>query len=208
VRQSAKLSHEPFVRFVNLGRRYGSHWALAGIDGYLDANEVVALQGENGSGKSTLLLTLAQILKPHQGTIQFSAGAIAHLVAHHPMAYLQLSISRNLQLAASLHGRSQANISAALSYWQIERLADKNLDTLSRGQMQRFLLARAMLARPQILLLDEPFTGLDARSEHLLADFMRSESARGAAVLISEHDASRARRLADRSYLLENGKLK
>ena len=208
MRQTAKLLQQPLIRFVNLGRRYGSHWALAGIDGYLNAHEVVALLGENGSGKSTLLLTLAQILKPHQGTIQFSAHAPAHLVAHHPMAYLQLSISRNLQLAASLHGRSQADISAALSYWQIERLAGKNLDTLSRGQMQRFLLARAMLARPQILLLDEPFTGLDARSEQLLANFIRAESARGSAVLISEHDTSRARRLADRSYVLEQGKLK
>ncbi len=196
------------MKYEGLGRRYGAHWALDGVDGSLAAGEIVALLGENGSGKSTLLLTLAQILKPHRGKLEFAPGASGHLIAHHPMAYLKLSVAHNLQLAATLHKSSGEHIASALRYWQIEHLGHKHLDTLSRGQMQRFLLARAMLARPQILLLDEPFTGLDTRSEQLLVDFIRHESARGSAVLLSEHDPSRARRLADRSYLLQKGKLK
>lgn len=199
---------ERLVSYQNLGRRYGSHWALDGVDGELCAGEIVALLGENGSGKSTLLLTLAQILKPHRGNISFAAGVESHLIAHHPMAYVQLSIERNLVLISKLHKKTQQEIAAALDYWNIAALATKPLNTLSRGQMQRFLLARAMLARPQILLLDEPFTGLDTRSEQLLVDFIRHESARGAAIILSEHDASRARRLAHRSYVLDNGKLR
>ncbi|AFM11896.1 metal ABC transporter ATP-binding protein [Turneriella parva] len=208
MKRGAKSVTEALVTYQNLGRRYGAHWALNGVDGELLSSEVVALLGENGSGKSTLLLTLAQILKPHAGKVVFRAGAESHLIAHHPMAYMQLSVGHNLSLTRSLHDRAEAEITAALDYWKIRHLTDKPLNTLSRGQMQRFLLARAMLARPQILLLDEPFTGLDARSEGLLVDFIRHESARGAAILISEHDAGRARRLADRSYFLEKGRLR
>jgi ABC-type multidrug transport system ATPase subunit len=208
MKRRAPKSTEALLSYQNLGRRYGAHWALNGVHGELFAGEVVALLGENGSGKSTLLLTLAQILKPHAGKLQFLPGAEAHLIAHHPMAYMQLSVGHNLSLTRSLHARAVADMTAALDYWNIRHLEDKPLNTLSRGQMQRFLLSRAMLARPQILLLDEPFTGLDSRSEDLLVDFIRQESARGAAILISEHDASRARRLADRSYILEKGKLR
>jgi len=198
----------PIVTFQNLGRRYGAHWALKGIDGVLNPGEIVALLGENGSGKSTLLLTLARILKPHSGDLKFLPAIESHLVAHHPMAYMQLPIGHNLALAQSMHARSAADVNSALKYWNISHLKDKPVNTLSRGQMQRFLLARAQVAAAHILLLDEPFTGLDARSEELLTAFMRSEAARGVAILISEHDASRARRLAHRQYYLEKGKLR
>lgn len=208
MRRGRQTATADLVTYQNLGRRYGAHWAVSGVDGALSAGEIVALLGENGSGKSTLLLTLARILKPHSGELAFSPGVESHLVAHYPMAYMQLSIGHNLALAQSMHDKSIADVTSALEYWNIAHLAEKPLNTLSRGQMQRFLLARAQLATAQILLLDEPFTGLDARSEELLTAFIRAESTRGAAILISEHDARRARRLADRHYYLEKGKLR
>lgn len=194
------------MRFEHLGRRYGEHWALDDATGKAEGGIISALTGENGSGKSTLLLCLANILKPHRGSLQITAGARVHLVAHHPMAYTDLSIAQNLELSAVLEGRNTSAMAATLDYWRITDLKNKILKTLSRGQMQRFLLARAMLTQPDILLLDEPFTGLDERSETLLQTFMRTEVARGAAVLFSEHDASRARSLSHKTIRMENGR--
>lgn len=194
------------LEFSDLARRYGAHWALAGASGALRAGEVVALEGENGSGKSTLLLTLAGILRQHRGHVEVSARAKIHLVAHHPMAYTALGVSRNLGLAAVIEGKSASAITAALAYWRIEELAGKSIATLSRGQMQRFLLARAMLSQPEILLLDEPFTGLDTNGEALLTKFMAAEAKRGAAVLFSDHDHARARSLSSRLLYMDAGR--
>lgn len=194
------------MRFEHLGRRYGAHWALEDASGVAESGKITALTGENGSGKSTLLLCLANILKPHRGSLQIASGMRVHLVAHHPMAYTDLSIAHNLELSALLESQNKSAIEGALDYWRITDLKDKTLKTLSRGQMQRFLLARATLAQPDILLLDEPFTGLDARSETVLQTFMREEASRGAAVLFSEHDASRARALAHKSIRMEDGR--
>lgn len=194
------------MRFEHLGRRYGAHWALDDASGVAEAGKITSLTGENGSGKSTLLLCLAHILKPHRGSLRLEPGVRVHLVAHHPMAYTDLSIGHNLELSALLEGRNKSAIAAALDYWRIADLKDKTLKTLSRGQMQRFLLARATLAQPDVLLLDEPFTGLDARSEAQLQTFVADEAKRGAAVLFSEHDASRARSLSHKLIRMENGR--
>lgn len=196
------------LSFHNLSRRYGHEWALADVTGDLRSGEIVSLLGENGSGKSTLLLTLAGIIRPHRGTMEFATATRPHLVAHHPMAYLQLTVGRNLELAAAISDKNGRDIEEALRYWVIEPLSNKPVLALSRGQLQRFLLARAMLARENILLLDEPFTGLDHASEKLLTRFMANEAKRGAAVLFSEHDAARAKRLAQRSIRMHEGRIR
>lgn len=194
------------LEFSDLGRRYSAHWALTGASGSLYAGEVVALEGENGSGKSTLLLTLAGILRQHRGRLEISPQTKIHLVAHTPMAYVGLGVRRNLELAAAIEGQSASGIAAALAYWRIADLAAKSIATLSRGQMQRFLLARAMLAQPSVLLLDEPFTGLDTNGETQLTKFIGSEAERGAAVLFSDHDHKRARSLSTRRLRMEAGR--
>jgi ABC-type multidrug transport system ATPase subunit len=195
---------EIILEFLDISRRYGSHWALSGASGNLMAGEIVALEGENGSGKSTLLLTLAGILKPHLGRIGRAGGI--HLVAHHPMAYTGLSVARNLELAAAIAAKKPDEISGAVSYWQLGELQAKTLATLSRGQTQRFLLARAMLAVSPVLLLDEPFTGLDAKGEDLLMRFIRERANQGTGIIFSDHDAARARKLAGRSIRMEAGR--
>jgi ABC-type multidrug transport system ATPase subunit len=121
------------------------------------------------------------------------------------MAYQDLSVLQNLKLAAALNGSPVREIESALCYWRIEDLADKALRTLSRGEQQRFLLGRAQLVRPAVLLLDEPFTGLDEAGEASLVQFMHAEAARGAAVLFSDHHLARARTLATRSIEMVNG---
>lgn len=191
--------------FSALARRFGSFWALQNANGKIYPGDITALTGENGSGKSTLLLVLAGILKPHRGTVIAAVPQKIHLVSHQMMAYQDLSILQNLKLAAMLGGSGDGRIVPALKHWRIEELAAKALRTLSRGQMQRFLLARALVACPDVLLLDEPFTGLDKASEDRLVDFMRAEAKRGAAILFSEHHLPRARALATRSIAMVNG---
>lgn len=191
--------------FSHLARRFGNFWALVDADGEIESAKITALTGENGSGKSTLLLILAGILKPHKGHISTTAKGKIHFVSHQMMAYQDLSVQQNLQLAATLSKRSTRDILPALEYWKVAHLAEKTLRTLSRGQLQRFLLARALLARPAVLLLDEPFTGLDTASENRLADFMRAEAARGAAILFSEHHQARAKTLAHSTIAMEKG---
>jgi len=193
------------LTFENLGRRYGSHWALESVTGTLKAGELTALTGENGSGKSTLLLVLANILKPHRGRISAASGVRTHLVSHYAMAYPQLTVCENLNWAAALDPAT-GDVSPALDYWQIAALAEKPVNTLSRGQLQRFLLARAMLADAKVLLLDEPFTGLDSEGEKLLIQFMRSEAKMGKAILFSEHDARRAKQHAHRALRMASGR--
>lgn len=184
--------------FSQLARRFGKHWALQSASGEIFSGEITALTGENGSGKSTLLLILAGILRAHSGRVATAAPGKIHLVSHQVMAYQDLSVWQNLKLAALLNGSAAADIEPSLRYWRIEDLADKALRTLSRGQLQRFLLSRALLAKPAVLLLDEPFTGLDNANEARLVDFIRAEAARGAAILFSEHHLTRARALATR----------
>ncbi|HRP68949.1 MAG TPA: ATP-binding cassette domain-containing protein [Turneriella sp.] len=194
-----------FLTYQNLSRRYGAEWALKEASGELFENEIVALEGENGSGKSTLLLTLAGILRPHKGAIAFH-NTSAHLVAHHPMAYIALSIERNLALAHAIDKNARHSLDATMEFWQIAPLKAKALSSLSRGQMQRFLLARSMLTSSRVLLLDEPFTGLDVHGEKLLEEFIRSEAARGVAVLFSDHDHARAQKLATRTIRMKAGR--
>jgi ABC-type multidrug transport system ATPase subunit len=204
----ADKTAEVVLRFENLARRYGSTWALAGVSGELKAAELVVLTGQNGSGKSTLLLLLAGILLPHQGNIHNENRLSTHLVGHQPMAYSQLSVRRNLELASVVAQQSGAAINSALEYWGIEALQQKTLAALSRGQMQRFLLARAQISAAPVLLLDEPFTGLDTAGEQLLEQFLGDFVRTKGAVLLSEHDPQRAQRLAHRTLQLESGKIK
>jgi ABC-type multidrug transport system ATPase subunit len=204
-RELAARSAEPALAFADLARRFGTFWALQRASGEIFPGEITALTGENGSGKSTLLLILAGILKPHRGRITLTAQGKLHLVSHQMMAYQDLTVLNNLKLAAMLGNCASDGILPALRYWRIEELADKALRTLSRGQLQRFLLSRAMLTKPDVLLLDEPFTGLDQVSEARLEDFMRAEARRGAAILFSDHHLTRARRLATRSIKIEKG---
>ncbi|MBV6493976.1 MAG: Lipopolysaccharide export system ATP-binding protein LptB [Turneriella sp.] len=206
VRATTENPKQVLLEYTNLARRYSSQWALNGVDGYLAQGEVVALQGENGSGKSTLLLTLAGILRAHRGKIIFAEGVGAHLVAHYPMAYTALSVEKNLELASALLEPQTFSIDDVLSYWQISFLKPKPLAALSRGQMQRFLLARAMLSNAHVYFLDEPFTGLDVRGEELLKVFIRDLRLQGAAILFSDHDHLRAQKLATRTIRLVDGR--
>lgn len=206
------------VRAEGLVKMFGATRALVGVDVELRAGEVLVVEGANGSGKSTLLALLAQLARPTSGRIRYGehpakdSAALRRsigVLAHAAMVYPDLDARENLSLHARLFGLDSPRdaVEAAIERFEIGRFADRPVRTYSRGQLQRVSLARALLARPRLLLLDEPTTGLDVRGVERLAQTVDEERERGAICLLITHDPKVADRLADRRLRLERGRV-
>ncbi len=198
-------------------RRFGATLALRQVSAVFDAGTLTFLEGPNGAGKSTLLAIIGTVLRPSSGTVSYQpfgddqALARQHIgwVAHESHAYRELSGRRNIELVTQIHGLSDAE-------QQIERViervgagafANRPVGTLSRGQRQRIALARALVHDPGVLLLDEPWTGLDVASVDRLEAVIREEVARGTLVIAVTHGAGTAERLGARRVRIEAGKI-
>lgn len=212
-----KLDYET-VSAEGLVKMFGPTRALAGVDVTLRAGEVLVVEGPNGSGKSTLLALLARLARPTSGVIRYgdhSARDTAALrrsigvLAHASMVYPDLDARENLTLHARLFGLEDpaAAVESSIERFEIGRFADRPVRTYSRGQLQRVSLARALIATPRLLLLDEPTTGLDVRGVERLVRTVDEERARGAICLLITHDPKVADRLADRRLRLDRGRV-
>ena len=207
----------PAVAVRGLEKRFGPVLALRGVD--LEAREasLLAVVGPNGAGKSTLLRCLAGLALPSAGCIEIAGEraergrlrAKVGLVAHATFLYGELSVRENLVFAARLHGVSDPSrrAEALLAEDALEEWAGRRAATLSRGLAQRAALARARVHDPPILLLDEPFTGLDPRSAERLAARLRELRERGRTILLVSHDLARAAELADHAVVLQHGRV-
>jgi heme exporter protein A len=202
-----------------LTKVYGRQRALAGVDLTLRAGEAVALLGPNGAGKSTLVGILATLLKPSTGQVLYGGHAAHHddelrgaigVVAHESLCYGDLSGRENLLLFARLyavpepHDRADEVLRRVGLAGDAERRAAR---TYSRGMLQRLAVARALVHRPQLLLLDEPFTGLDRAGVELLGALLHEERARGAILVVVTHDFEAVASLIDRVVVLARGKV-
>jgi heme exporter protein A len=173
----------PAIELEGLERRYGDRPALRGIDLALEHGATLVVLGPNGAGKSTLLRVLATLLRPHAGRAvvlgcelpreAWRLRARIGYVGHEPLLYRDLSGRENLALHARLRGLGPARVDELLDAVGLAARADDPLHTYSRGMVQRAAVARALLADPELLLLDEPRANLDpaaaARVEPLLA---------------------------------------
>jgi heme ABC exporter ATP-binding subunit CcmA len=196
------------LSFQDVGKRYGSLWALRYITLRITPGEFVLLRGPNGSGKSTLLKIAATLARPSAGKVAYpgaenadsqSIQARIGLVAHSTMLYDELTATENLRFFGRLFGladlASRAE-SALASVGLIDR-RDSLVRTFSRGMRQRLSLARAMLHGPGVLLLDEPSTGLDQEAREWLDRTLESLHGAGCTVVMSTHageDAAAATR--------------
>jgi heme exporter protein A len=156
-----------------LSKRFGTTAALRGVDIDVEGGALTRIEGPNGSGKSTLLGILGGALSPSAGTLAYLADGLTieaaevrrtlGWVSHDTLAYADLSGRANLELVARLHGLDPAEAWArSASRFDLGAFAERPIRTTSRGQRQRIALARALVAEPSVLLLDEPTTGLDA----------------------------------------------
>jgi heme ABC exporter ATP-binding subunit CcmA len=209
----------PLVRVVGLVRVFGAQRILDGVDLDIAAGEAVALLGANGAGKTTLLKIVATLLRPSRGSAAVgghdcvraaeSARAILGVVAHGTYVYEDLTARENLAFWARLGGRAVDHdaIGDALADVELERHADARVRTFSAGMRRRLALARLTLTRPRVLLLDEPFAGLDQRARKWLEGRLESFKAGGGALVMATHSFGRELGAADRLAILAGGRI-
>jgi heme exporter protein A len=207
------------VEARDLRKTYGLLSVLRGIDLTVPAGQVVALLGANGAGKSTLLRCLAGTSRPTGGRLDVlgtelfpkrppsaALGRIG-LVAHDPLIYLDLTPRQNLAFFAQLYGAATGRVNEQIARFGLTRFADRGSRTLSRGTLQRLALARALLHEPRLLLLDEPFTGLDDAGQEVLVQTLAEAGANGVACVLVSHDLGRVAAVAHRVVILAGGRV-
>jgi heme exporter protein A len=207
-------SSEPAVRCDGDSRRYGERLAVDRVSLLVEPGERVLLTGGNGAGKTTLLRMLATVLRPHEGTLEVAGRPLPRearsvrtrigYLAHESLVYPGLTAGENLELYAALQGAPAARVDAALELVGLERRRGGLASELSRGMRQRLALARAVVHEPQILLLDEPTTGLDDDGRERLHALLASHH--GAAV-ISTHEPAWFEPLGVRRVAIAEGRL-
>lgn len=198
---------------------YGGRVVLAGVDLRVDAGEVLVILGPNGAGKSTLLKILALLARPTTGRIciagqpasedSAAARGLIGAVLHVPLLYDGLTAAENLQFYGRLYGvpRLRSRVCEVLEEVGLGLYARELVRTFSNGMRQRLALARAMLHRPRLLLLDEPFSGLDVSASELLAAQLERFKTGGGAVLLVTHQWEHLSRIADRAVILSAGRV-
>jgi len=201
---------------AGLSRRYGWRWALREVNLAMPWGCSLALLGSNGAGKSTLLKMLAGLLRPTAGQVRLDGAAPDRgrigLVGHDPLLYPSLTLRENLEFAAKLFGlprQGRAERIEEVGEWLglAERL-DEPVRYLSQGLRQRASLCRALLHAPDVLLLDEPFSGLDVRAADRLERLVNGYMGGGKRLLVfTTHDPERAGAIAKEAALLAGGRV-
>ena len=205
------------VDAVGVARRFGSTWVLRGVNFTVGAGEVVGLLGANGSGKSTLLRILATLLRPHAGEARVWGHDVTRAprevrarigyLAHSPGLYDDLTARENIAFAASMLDRSVGDIDRVLDRVGLLGAANRQVRGLSAGMQRRLALARLMLVRPRLLLLDEPYSNLDADGIQLVNSLVTEWSAEGVAAVMVLHELAPAGGLLHRTATIIDGRI-
>ena len=202
-----------------LRKAYGRHLVLHGVDLDVRGGEAVALLGANGAGKTTLLRIAATLVRPTGGRVLVAGVDVASdpeaarrrlgFLAHGSWLYEDLTALENLRFWTTLggHSTSVSALRAALASVELERWSGERVRAFSAGMKRRLSIARLLLAHPRVLLLDEPFTGLDQQGAKWLAEKLQAFKSEGGAVLMSTHSFGRGLDVADRAAILAGGRI-
>ena len=207
------------VAVRDVSRHYGRRRALAKVTLECRSGEVLGLLGPNGAGKSTLLAILATLLAPSAGEVRYGTATVSQagaglraklgFLSHDLHLYPELTARENLVFFARLYGIAevQASVGTALERAGLSARADDFVAGFSRGMRQRLALERSLLHQPRLLLLDEPFTGLDDASVDALVERLCGLRAEGRIIVVVTHDLDVAERLLDKVAVLKDGRL-
>jgi ABC-2 type transport system ATP-binding protein len=197
---------EVVIETRGLAKAFGERQALRGVTFGAHRGELLAVIGPKGAGKTTLLSILAGIRKPDSGSVSRPPGEIGW-VPQQAALYRRLTVAENLRLFARLEkvGDPEAAVEEMLAQTALADRRDDQAGTLSGGNQQRINIAIGLLARPAVLLLDEPSAGLDPRQRERLWDFVLALAGGGTTVIFSTHDLAEAERYGRRLLVLADG---
>lgn len=207
------------IQVQSLVKNYNLNPVLRGVNLHVRPGEFVSLVGPNGAGKSTLLRIIATLLKPSSGTVKVGGWPLpthadkvrSHigLVSHHALLYGELTASENLLFFARLYGVADPAGATQRTLKQVGLLARQRdtVRTFSRGMMQRLTIARATLHQPDVLLLDEPYTGLDRQASTQFDTLLEEQIALGRTIFMISHDLVHTLKLSHRILILNRGRI-
>lgn len=210
------------LKVDNINVYYGSIHAIKDISFEVCRGQIVTLIGANGAGKSTTLQTVSGLLHSKTGSIEFLgkslAGVAPHRIVEHGLAhvpegrrvFLQMIVEENLEMGAYTRPRSEISDSIADVYSRFPRLKERRKQiagTLSGGEQQMLAMGRALMSKPQLLMLDEPSMGLSPILVDQIFDIIKELHRAGTTILLVEQNAQMALSIADRAYVLESGKI-
>lgn len=207
------------IRIKGLVKNYGLNVVLRDVNLHVRPGEFVTLVGANGAGKTTLMRIVATLLQPTSGEVSIGGWSLqGHaarvrqhigLVSHQALLYGDLSAAENLQFFARLYQLDNQAKRVAKALKDVGLLARQRdpVSTFSRGMVQRLTIARATLHEPDVLLLDEPYTGLDQDAAHLLDNLLKREMDIGRTILMITHDLVHGINICHRSVILNRGKI-
>jgi len=207
----------PAVDASGIARRFGVTWVLRGIDLRLGAGEVLGLLGANGTGKSTFLRIVGTLLRPHAGAVRVfgkdavrDADAVREVVAymaHAPGLYDNLTARENLRFAAEMLDRDNSAVDAVLERVGLADAANETVRAFSSGMQRRLAIGRLLLARPRLLLLDEPYSNLDQSGIELMNAIISEHAESGGAAIVVVHEIAPAAEVLDRTLTIASGRI-
>ena len=207
------------LRLTDVSRTFGRRRALNRVSLTAQAGTITALLGHNGAGKSTLRSMAATLLQPTSGTVRYGdldadrGGAALRarigMLGHDLYLYAELTAAENLRFFARVYNLDgiERRVDAALERAGLTARRDDIVSGFSRGMRQRLALERALIHEPRLLLLDEPFTGLDEAAREALRARLRSAREAGAIVILTTHDTAAIENLTDNAVTLVDGRL-
>ncbi len=207
------------IEVEGLGKSFGNHRALTGIDLKVGSGEHVTVFGPNGAGKTTLIKVLSTLMKPSAGTVRLDGSDISKaptevrrkigLVAHQTFLYDDLTVYENLKFYGKMYDviNLEEQIQDVVRWVRLEARLHDRVGTLSRGMQQRISIARAVIHNPSIVLLDEPEVGLDPRAIVMVREVLDSLSAGERTVVMTTHNLEQGIEMSDRVVILDKGRI-